>query len=262
MPYARYVVSSQPTRMKTAYDRHSRRYFLAAHIYACPLPQGTVLLDLQRNRYFAMEARVATAIGLAAAPAFDQTAVATPLTDTWNDSMAANAHSLIASNVLQTTPASARDFDPGGIDMHVARTIDDCGGKAPFLHPHQLARFLLLCARVHRDLRTRTLYEIACEIHAKKGRCAQIFRTASLPSLRTAIGRFRRLRPYAFAAHDQCLFHALVLMRYLIAQDLFATWVIGVRLRPWGAHSWVQYGSTLLDCTPESVREFKPIIAV
>ena len=65
---------------------------------------------------------------------------------------------------------------------------------------------------------------------------------------------FRRLRPYAFAAKDQCLFHALALLKFLAYYNIFPTWVIAVRPTPWAAHSWLQLGNHVLDCNPEEIR--------
>jgi hypothetical protein len=70
------------------------------------------------------------------------------------------------------------------------------------------------------------------------------------------------MRPFAFTSLDQCLFHALALTRFVNDSGQLATWVIGVRLRPWGAHSWVQQNHRVLDTTPEIVREYAPILAV
>jgi hypothetical protein len=76
------------------------------------------------------------------------------------------------------------------------------------------------------------------------------------------VGIFRRLRPHTFAARDRCLFHSLALVRFMARHDVFPTWVIGVRAKPWGAHAWVQQGKLLLDANPEQVCEYTPILTV
>jgi hypothetical protein len=112
------------------------------------------------------------------------------------------------------------------------------------------------------DLHSRSLYSIASELHFSKQRQRAQGAAEYDVELAALVRQFRRLRPYAFAAHDQCLFHALTLTRFLGAHGVYPTWVIGVRLRPWGAHSWVQHDHWLLDATPEAVREYTPILAV
>ena len=44
--------------------------------------------------------------------------------------------------------------------------------------------------------------------------------------------------------------------------DVYPTWVIGVRTKPWAAHSWVQQGTLLLDANPEQVCDYSPILAI
>jgi hypothetical protein len=73
---------------------------------------------------------------------------------------------------------------------------------------------------------------------------------------------FRRLRPFVFAAEGRCLLHALTLVRFLSQYDFHPEWVIGVTTQPWGAHSWVQWGSFLLDSNPEKVCGYTPIMVV
>ncbi len=76
------------------------------------------------------------------------------------------------------------------------------------------------------------------------------------------IAAFRRLRPLAFTAKGRCLVHALTLVKFLSHYGVRPTWYIGVMLRPWAAHSWVQLDGLVLDSTPEKVCEFTPILAV
>jgi len=73
---------------------------------------------------------------------------------------------------------------------------------------------------------------------------------------------FRRLRPYVFAAEGRCLLHALTLVRFLSQYGFYPEWVIGVATQPWGAHSWVQWESFLLDTNPEKVCGYTPILVV
>jgi hypothetical protein len=73
---------------------------------------------------------------------------------------------------------------------------------------------------------------------------------------------FARVRPWVFTADGHCLVHALTLVLFLSHYGIYAEWVLGVRTRPWGAHSWVQVGSAILDSTPEKVWDFEPILAI
>jgi hypothetical protein len=119
--------------------------------------------------------------------------------------------------------------------------------------------FVSACFWAKRALRSRTLYSLACEVSARKAATNASFdveRTIELVCI------FRKLRPFAFEAQDRCLFHALALVRFLARYDSYPTWVIGVRPKPWGAHSWVQQDNLILDGNPEDVCSFTPILAV
>jgi hypothetical protein len=65
-----------------------------------------------------------------------------------------------------------------------------------------------------------------------------------------------------FAAEGRCLLHALTLVKFLNRCGFYPDWVIGVTTQPWAAHSWVQWGSFLLDTTPENVCHYTPIMVV
>jgi hypothetical protein len=65
-----------------------------------------------------------------------------------------------------------------------------------------------------------------------------------------------------FTAHDRCLHDSLTLVRFLATKRLFPRWVIGVRTRPFAAHSWVQSGPTVLNDVHEHARDYRPILVV
>ncbi|WP_343611829.1 lasso peptide biosynthesis B2 protein [Novosphingobium sp.] len=63
-------------------------------------------------------------------------------------------------------------------------------------------------------------------------------------------------------SHDKCLSRSIALARYLAARGLPGDLVIGVRLRPFGAHAWVQSGKWLVNDRIDTVRCYTPIMAV
>ena len=73
---------------------------------------------------------------------------------------------------------------------------------------------------------------------------------------------YMRLRPFFFTAHDKCLHDSLTLIRFLARRGMFPAWVIGVRTRPFAAHSWVQSASLVLNDVHEHVRTYTPILVV
>ena len=70
---------------------------------------------------------------------------------------------------------------------------------------------------------------------------------------------FRRLLPWS-PVQGACLFQAVLLLEFLGQAGLTADWVFGVRTWPFGAHCWLQAGSTVLNDTVDRVAAFDPIL--
>ncbi|TPG21790.1 lasso peptide biosynthesis B2 protein [Sphingomonas koreensis] len=61
---------------------------------------------------------------------------------------------------------------------------------------------------------------------------------------------------------DQCVPRSVAIMRCCLAAHIDATLVIGVKLRPFAAHCWVQHGDMLLAEQLDTVRLYTPILVV
>ncbi|MDI1296615.1 MULTISPECIES: lasso peptide biosynthesis B2 protein [Sphingobium] len=65
-----------------------------------------------------------------------------------------------------------------------------------------------------------------------------------------------------FPRKDRCLADALALQAYLALCRLRTTIVFGVQLGPFQAHCWVQHGDVVLGQDIETVRAFRPVLAL
>jgi len=239
-------------------------YWLPPHVRPRPSASGTVLLDLRRNRYFG--------IGL------HETQALSTLAQNWLDVVPADpavrplalaeamhlAKGLVTAGLLSAEEPPANFLRPPCLDLDgVIRSIGYEDGldqtSATPLHIRDVLAFVRACAWARRSVRSRSFYNIAAEINERKHRANTRF---DEPRAIELVRVFRRLRPFMFAAKDRCLFHALALVRFLSYYEVFATWVIGVRLRPWAAHSWVQHDDLVLDASPEQIYEYTPILVV
>jgi hypothetical protein len=72
---------------------------------------------------------------------------------------------------------------------------------------------------------------------------------------------FAQLAPWV-PAQGECLFRSFMLLAFLRAAGLDATWVFGVRTWPFQAHCWLQAGDVVLDDAVERVSTFTPILTV
>lgn len=242
-------------------EQSTKQYWVPSHVRACVTATGAVLLDLQRNRYYAVGLKEVSSLATlalnwsAASTHRDNSQVQLSLPEATRI-----ADALVREGLLTAESPSDPPFRSVAIDMHAALTSG--GYDAPrriSLRPHHIIRFLRACLWARRAVRSQRLYTIACELSAAK---APAHSAGDVQRAIELVAVFRRLRPYRFAARDQCLFHALALVKFLAHYDTFPIWVIAVRSRPWGAHSWVQMGDLVLDANPEEISGFTPILAI
>lgn len=239
----------------------TEQYWIPPHVRACSTATSTVLLDLKRNRYFgvgAQETRALYTLALnwseASAHALDDVEPMSP------DVAVPIANALVDAGLLSREAPTSPLVSAGTIDLNNALTsVGHELDRSRRIQGGHVISFLRACLWASRSLRSRSLYSVVREISQAKSFAPEYFDEQRAVELACI---FRRLRPHAFAAKDRCLFHALALLNFLSRYEVFPTWVIGVRLRPWAAHSWVQQGSLLLDSNPEHVCEYTPILVV
>ena len=241
-----------------------KEYWLPSHVRACSTATGTVLLDLRRNRYFGVGRKETIALralagnwqNLSAAHAsFASDAEPLPLPEA-----VGIADKLVEAGLLSNSAPEPAAFTTTPVDLHSLLTSvgHELDRRASIRWRH-ISHFLQACMWARRSVRSRTLFLVAEDIGRQKQSAGAPFDADRAVEL---VSVFRRLRPHTFAARDQCLFHALALVRFLAHYDVYPTWVIGVRTKPWAAHSWVQQGTLLLDANPEQVCEYTPILAI
>ncbi|HEY0681678.1 MAG TPA: lasso peptide biosynthesis B2 protein [Steroidobacter sp.] len=241
-----------------------KAYWLPSHVRACSTATGTVLLDLRRNRYFGVGRKETTALRSLAgnwrhlgSPSTTFAADAEPLPI---EDAVRIADKLVDAGLLSNSAPEPAAFTPMEVDLDSLLTSvgHEIERKTSIRWRH-IVDFLRACRWARHSVRSRTLFVVAEDIGRQKNAAGAPFDADRAVEL---VGVFRRLRPHTFAARDQCLFHALALTRFLASNSVYPTWVIGVRTKPWAAHSWVQQGTLLLDANPEQVCEYTPILAI
>ena len=234
---------------------------MPAHTRVCVTATGAVLLDLKRNRYFGLGYREARSLSTLAANWTTASAPSGPPLEPMQPEDAARlADALVKAGFL--TPIAPSEPGPSFAAIDFSAVPTSVGyelSATPHLHLHHLFAFLRASIWAKRAVDSRLLYSIACEVAESKSGITQ---DSNLGHTVELVSVFRRLRPYAFAAKDQCLFHALSLLKFLAHYNIHPTWVIAVRPTPWAAHSWLQLGTFVLDCNPEEISGYTPILAI
>lgn len=224
---------------------------------ACAIGNQVILLDLQRGRYF----------GVVADP---QCGMSQHI-DGWPgpEGVAASALSrraaeltnrLSAQGVL-TPPGPVRDCRPH-LD-EAASTLDAYAAGAPRRPRLQgAAGFIASASLAWTWLQVCSLGSIARRITAGRPQPSAAVRAEMCRPLGDAVCEFESLRPLVFTTRDNCLFDSLALLHFLGRGGIHARWVVGVRIQPFGAHSWLQIGDMVLNDLHENVRRFRPILVV
>jgi hypothetical protein len=231
---------------------------LADHVRACHTDGQVILLDLRRNKY----------VGIGGAPlqALTGTIENWPAVGPQPSGLAAepvDIDSLTAPLLSQGLLARATTAGPAtpGIEEALrSLNAEDAVQDTP-IGWRQLSRFVHGAAAASAWLRWRSLATIVDIVAARQARLAA-HRTTPNDAMRNLVAAYLRLRPFVFSAHDRCLHDSLALTHFLGAHGVAAQWVIGVRTQPFGAHSWVQCGDTVLNDQHEHARRYQPILVV
>lgn len=232
---------------------------LARHVRACECEGQVILLDLRRSKYLA--------VGSAVAHALADRVQHWPVGADWPMKATAAAEQpkidafaeRLATQDLLTSNTRDREGDPVIPEANASLDYGDFTGEP--IPPSRIASFLFSAARAAWWLRLRSLHAIAGTLATRRARLNGDS-CGSLEASKAASAMFVRLRPLVFTSHEKCLFDSLALMAFLASEGHFPRWVIGVKTNPFGAHSWVQQGTTVLNDQHEYVRRFRPILVV
>lgn len=235
------------------------RLVLAPHVRACASDGQVILLDLRNSRFLGVGGAQSSALAdrVQGWPR-SQRRVPDCATAAVTNQLAA---SLLARGLL--TDTSSKQSPHATVEEATASLDSDQDAPKSGIGARRLARFLRSAAVTSLWMRCRSLQAIATAVQARRDRLqVSASASSSLAAVRTGTAAYERLRPFVFTAHKNCLHDSLALIGFLASEGVFPRWVIGVKTRPFGAHSWVQMGATVLNDQHETVRQFRPILVV
>jgi len=214
-------------------------YELSPGISFCRIGDRFLFLDLVRDRYFAL------------ADAADQVFAALLAGDQADRD---ELERLVAQGLLVETPGTKRPLpfcpppDPVSSLLDLAGAEDRAGAAAA------LARRLIAAA----ELRATSLAGTLARLARRKERQARKARVADPIPVAHAFAAAALIVP----ARDRCLTTSLALAHRLVSLGHAPDLVLGVKLRPFQAHCWVQLGAVLPGDRVDVVRNFTPILTV
>ena len=238
-----------------------QKYWIPRDTYVCATRGGFVFLDLRRNRYFAISEHQGHALSACV--------------HDWPSNPAdcsSNAHSSVPSEQVaellncglltsQATASKSSAAKSISLEGLMACAMDLCSTR-PRIRGHHVFNFVRACVWTTCVTRLFSLSTIVSAVRRRKARKAPLQAAFNAREAAALAEVFRLLRPWAYRADGHCIHHALAVLRFLSYYGFFPIWVIGVTLRPWRAHSWVQYDALVLDTTPNRVTAFTPILTV
>ena len=241
--------------------RSDHRLKLASHVRACESDGQVILLDLKHNRYLGVGGSTAKALAerVAGWPAFSDRTDSYPA----REAVESMTQRLLTQGLLTDTASCTR------LDRLPDATVDEATASLDFedastdrtIGARQFAHFLKSAAVAAWWMRCLSLQSIAMAVATRRERLKGP-NSDSLEAMRKGTADYEKLRPFVFTAQERCLHDSLALVGYLAAQGALPRWVIGVKTCPFGAHSWVQSGHTVLNDQHEYVRRFRPILVV
>ena len=216
---------------------------LRAGVSFCEVSGHLVFLDLEADRYFALTAKAEAEFRLCA-----QTRL--------REGADAPIESFACAGLL----VDAADANPLGACIPPPVPRKSLFEQAlPRTGPFQVAAVIGTLARTRLQLRMAGLAAALRNFAARKASLAGGKGTAAV--IPKAVAAFRQSALFT-RSHDQCLVRSLALARHLASRGERVDLVLGVSVRPFSAHAWVQKGDLLLNETCDGVRGYTPIVVL
>jgi hypothetical protein len=209
----------------------------------CEASGHLVFLDIEADRYFGLSANAETA--------FRRLLEGRPQT-----SRALSGDIFLESGLLVDEPDAFPVTPCGDITVARASLLDQPLPRVCLL---ATLRALIGLSAARLTLRVGGLARALRAVTARKARLAA--RPAHPATLESQAAAFHRCA-LLVRSHDQCLARSLALVRALAAHGEAADLVIGVRVRPFSAHAWVQKDDLLLNESCDAVRGYTPILVL
>ena len=240
-----------------------KRYALAEHVFVCVNGEHVVLLDLQEDRYWALEATRTAGLGEAVEGwPVQSTAGATADPDSMALQTAEAIDVLRERGLLADSAPPGKDATPVRANTPVRELVVEAQRAAHA--PRSGSWWAFLKAAVFAKLALRTWSFQRVISRAKRRKAAHGREAAMLDEhrARALVEAYARYRIFAFSSRDECLYDSLALLEFLARYGIYPDWVFAVQARPFAAHCWIQHGGLVFNDTVEHVNGYTPIMVV
>lgn len=239
-----------------------RRYSLADHVHVCVNDEHVVLLDLKRDRYWALEA-AATAPLSGCVPGWPVKALDAPPAGSSDPEQAEQvAEGLLEQGILTDETPGGKDATPVRVVTPMRELLPDDESRFTRVGAGTARTLVAAALSAKLALRFRPFQSVVQRCSDRKRQAGGHPQPLDMERARELVAAFFRLRVFLFTSRSECLFDSLTLLNFLAHYGIFADWVFGVQARPFAAHCWVQLGEVVFNDTVEHVSGYTPIMAV
>jgi Transglutaminase-like superfamily len=234
---------------------------LAPHVRACQSDDQVILLDLRRDRYFAI-AGTQMRVLAAAVEDWPRAPIGADVIPSFANVNALTKR-LLLQELLTDQPLGRQRLPQANVPEAIASLDVEDAIENAAIGPRRLFRFLQSVTAAAASLRGRSLLAVVQAVATRRARLARRQdEPLPLDAARSAVAVYERLRPLVFTSRDKCLFDSLALINFLAHERMFPRWVIGVTTHPFAAHAWVQSEGVVINDLHERVRSYTPILVV
>jgi hypothetical protein len=222
-------------------------YLLRHGVYVAEVGRKAIFLDLNTDRYQAIDRALFRSLPLAGCNEDQTTSFGTHRDDVVNK--------LVAKGLLTNEAHAGQPVRQAARPAATRHLIPD--GKAIGRVERALTcvRLLHIAAVSDRMLKRKSLKSCIQELQIEKAACRT---SATLPPW---LSYFLHARFY-YPADSICLRDSFLTMNMLVRAGIAADWVFAVQADPFKAHCWVQVGDTVINDNVETVARFTPILVV
>jgi hypothetical protein len=237
---------------------------LYRHVHVCFIEDFALFLDSLHGKYFALggdqkRAFLRLITGAVHTPPIDSNGKPVETTDGLDEFV---CQQLEARGFITNEPKYGKPLFPVAIAPATRILADETFDRHITPGATAVARAALALTRAKVELSAFSLSSIGSHIQARKQRHPRLADYTGSARTRDLLQVYFRLRPFFFSSQNECLLDSLALVHFLAGYRLFPHLLIGVRLNPFSAHSWVQMDDAVLNDSVEHVNFFTPIFAV
>lgn len=235
------------------------QYGVARHIFVCSNGNYVVMLDIRRDRYFAIDESKAALLKTLVQGWPTQSSCLDPVE---TEPAIALANVLLQQGMLTHTLEQGKDATPVRAQLPTIELNDDCDTRNSSTRVGDIFAFALAVMSAKFALRFHSFERVIRRVQQRKKGHADHMRSVDVERARELAETFQRLRVFLFSAKKQCLYDSLALLEFLASHDIFPSWVFGVQANPFSAHCWVQCNDVVFNDSVENVSGYTPIMVV